>query len=567
MEQDWLKMFRTNKKDRFIARIYARLLPVQIILVAIQSINGIVDGIIGSRLLGSDAMAAVGLFSPLLTLLYALVCIIIVGSQVVGSHSAGKGETKETNKIFSITLCLIAIAGTLAALFMSIFNVQLSALLKGGKLLSDYLLGVAFSFMFDSLCAVLADYLQLIGDVKRTYLGLISLIASNVLFNIIFIQVLDFGIFGLGLATTLSTIITCAIMASAFFNPKSPIHFTLKQLPWNKLRDILCFGSSSATYNLVLALKGFALNYIVLFVGGELALGAMAVENSILGLTGAISMGVGTTTLTTGSVFYGEEDREAVKSVFRVSLKIGITLASIVTIGIIGFSGPLSTLFYGKEAAARIILQDILILSTLYIPFNVIICVFTKMYHIQGKMIVTNILSCLENGLVIIAAFVLGLSFGLKGIWLSLPVSSLILCLGIIGYVWIKNKKISFKDEDMILLSDTFGADSDNSIYMNIFDNTDINEICNQIKSFIISHNSSISGIDNDNFAAYITGLIEAEGKQCNMFNISIIYRDNNIIARIRSRDKDFRSPGISSEYKTETQTHLGISEVKVSVF
>lgn len=560
-------MFRTNKKDRFIARIYARLLPVQIILVAIQSINGIVDGIIGSRLLGSDAMAAVGLFSPLLTLLYALVCIIIVGSQVVGSHSAGKGKTTETNKIFSITLCLIAIIGTFAALFMSIFNVQLSALLKGDKLLSDYLLGVAFSFMFDSLCAVLADYLQLIGDVKRTYLGLISLIASNVLFNIIFIQVLGFGIFGLGLATTLSTIITCAIMASPFFNSKSPIHFTLKQLPWNKLKDILCFGSSSATYNIVLALKGFALNYIVLFVGGELALGAMAVENSILGLTGAISMGIGTTTLTTGSVFYGEEDREAVKSVFRVSLKIGVTLASIVTIGIIAFSGPLSTLFYGKEAAASAILQDILILSTLYIPFNVIICVFTKMYHIQGKMIVTNILSCLENGLVIIAAFVLGLLFGLKGIWLALPVSSLILCLGIVGYVWIKNKKVSFKDEDMILLSDTFGADSDNSIYMNIFDNTGINEICSQIKSFIISHKSNISGVDTDNFAAYITGLIEAEGKQCNMFNISIMYKDKNIIVRVRNRDKNFRSSDISSEYKTETQTHLGISEVKASLF
>lgn len=560
-------MFRTNKKDRFIAKIYARLLPVQIILVAIQSINGIVDGIIGSRLLGSDAMAAVGLFSPLLTLLYALVCIIIVGSQVVGSHYTGKGEINETNKIFSITLCLIAITGTLAAFLISIFNAPLAAFLKGNKLLSDYMLGVAFSFMFDSLCAVLADYLQLIGDVKRTYLGLISLIVSNVLFNIVFIRILGFGIFGLGLATTLSTIITCSIMASAFFHSKSAIHFTLKQLPWNKLGNILCFGSSSATYNIVLALKGFALNYIVLFVGGELALGAMAVENSILGLTGAISMGIGTTTLTTGSVFYGEEDREAVKSVFRVSLKIGITLAFIVTIGIIGFSGPLSFLFYGKEATARIILQDILILSTLYIPFNVIICVFTKMYHIQGKMVITNILSCLENGLVIIAAFVLGLSFGLKGIWLSLPVSSLILFLGIIGYVWIKNQKVSLKEEDMILLSDTFGADSDNSIYMNIYDNADINEICSQIKSFIISHASNIRGLNNDNFVAYITELIEAEYKQCNMSNISIMYKDNNIIVRIRSKDKDFRWPGISSEYKTETQTHLGISEVRVSAF
>lgn len=66
-------MFKhNNREDAFVRKIYARLLPVQIIMVAIQSINGIVDGIIGSRLLGSDAMAAVGLFSPLLSLLYAL---------------------------------------------------------------------------------------------------------------------------------------------------------------------------------------------------------------------------------------------------------------------------------------------------------------------------------------------------------------------------------------------------------------------------------------------------------------------------------------------------------------
>lgn len=558
-------MFRLNKKDSFIAKIYARLLPVQIILVAIQSINGIVDGIIGSRLLGSEAMAAVGLFSPILTLLYALVCVIIVGSQVVGSHYAGKGETKETNKIFSLTLCLIAIVGMLAALLISIFHVQLSALLKGSELLADYMLGVAFSFMFDSLCAVFADYLQLIGNVKRTYLGLIALIVSNVLFNVVFIKVWGCGIFGLGLATTLSTILTCLIMASGFFNAKADIHFTLKQLPWNKLGDILRFGSSAATFNIVLALKGFALNYIVLFVGGDLALGAMAVENSILGLIGAISMGIGTTTLTIGSVFYGEEDREAVISVFRVSLKIGVSLALIVTIGIIGFSGPLSVLFYGKEAAAGMILKDILVLSTLYIPLNVVICVFTKMYHMQGKMIITNILSCLENGLVIIAAFVLGLAFGLKGIWLSLPISSLILFLGIIGYIWIKKQKVSWKEEDMILLSDTFGADSDNSFYMNVYEDAAVNEICGQVKAFIISHASDIDGMEH--FVTYITGLIEAEARRCNGFNISIIEKGNNMIVRIRNNAKDFEPLGVSSEYKTETQTHLGIREVKVSLF
>lgn len=276
-------MFKhNNREDAFIRKIYARLLPVQIIMVAIQSINGIVDGIIGSRLLGSDAMAAVGLFSPLLSLLYALACIIIVGSQVLGSQTAGKGNMDNTNKIFSITICLIAILGVVVAVILLLFNHQLAVLMKGNEMLADYMIGVSFSFLFDVICAILADYLQLMGNVKNTYIGLFVLIASNTLLNVVFIKTLNLGILGLGLATTVSTMFTFLIMGSGFIGKKSNIHFTFSGLPWNQVKEIIIYGSSAATFNIVLAVKGFALNYIVLFIGGELALGAMSVYNSIL---------------------------------------------------------------------------------------------------------------------------------------------------------------------------------------------------------------------------------------------------------------------------------------------
>lgn len=179
-------------------------------------------------------------------------------------------------------------------------------------------------------------------------------------------------------------------------------------------------------------------------------------------------------------------------------------------------------------------------------------------------MILTNILSFLENGLVIIVAFVLGILFRLRGIWLSLPVSSLMLLLGLIAYIWIKNKKISFEEEELILLSDTFRGNSDNNMYINIFGDTDISEILSQIKAFIICH--EVNKHDAENFFAYIVELIKHQFKQYNMFNISIIYKENNIIVRIRNNDRDFKPLNISSEYKTEIQTHLGISEVKVSL-
>lgn len=541
-------MFKNKRKDSFISKIYTRLLPVQIILVAIQSINGIVDGVVGSRLLGSEAMAAVGLFSPLLSLLYAVAFIIILGSQVLGSQYAGKGEAENTNRIFSITVCLITIVGVIVGIILTVFSEPLARLLKGDELLAAYMRGVAFSFLFDVMGAIFADYLQLVGNVKKTYLGMTMLIVTNVLLNVIFIRQFDMGVFGLGFATTLSIVITCVVMGHGFFSKKSRVHLTLKELPWNKVLDIMKYGSSAATFNLVLALKGFALNYIVLYIGGDVALGALSVYNSILGVTGAISMGVGTTTLTIGSVFYGEGDSKAVKSVFDVSLRMGLILSVIVVVGFMGLAGPMANMFYGNEPEAGKILRDIIILATMYIPLNIVLCVYTKMYHIKGKMIITNVLSFLENGLVIVVALGMGAMFGLKGVWLSMPVSGLLLAAWIVLYSQLKNVLKEEKPE--------------NSFYVNIYKNDDIMAIVETTRQFILKHKPDTENVEE--LCTYVRRLLEEEKKQFGMFNYSAIYKDNEVTLRIRNNDKDSELIVNDAIYKTEKQSYIGISEFKV---
>lgn len=548
-ERKVLEMYNSAKKDKFITKIFARLLPVQIILVAIQSVNGIVDGIIGGRLLGSESMAAVGLFSPLMTFLYAIACVIIVGSQVVGANYAGKGEEDNTNNIFSITVCLIGIIGVFAAIIMTTLRGPIATLLRGNKELENYMLGVAFSYVFDVLCAVFADYLQLRGDVKKTYIGFALLIITNVVFNILFIKIFKLGIMGLGLATTLSTVITALIMGLGFFDKKSKIHFTIYGLPWKEFFKILKYGSSAATFNIVLAIKSMVVNYVVLYIAGDIALGAMAVENSILGVVGSISMGIGTTTLTVGSVFYGEEDIEATKSVFRTSMKIGLILSLVVTAIIVGASTPLSYLFYGNEEAARVILREILLMSTFFIPLNVMICIFTKMYHIQGKMILTNVLSFLENGLVILVTLGMGFAFGMRGIWLALPISDLLLCVAILAFVWISKKTVTMKEEDLLLIKKAGGR----RVFLNITEDTNLSEIYNDIKK--------CTG-ENDIFCSTLIELINREKGKVDLINVSVFeHEGTNACLRVWDRAYQFDLEKCALPY--EVQNLIGITEVR----
>ena len=49
---------------KMISRLFFSLLPVQIMMVAIGSINSIIDGALASNLVGPLAMAVIGLYMP-----------------------------------------------------------------------------------------------------------------------------------------------------------------------------------------------------------------------------------------------------------------------------------------------------------------------------------------------------------------------------------------------------------------------------------------------------------------------------------------------------------------------
>lgn len=73
-----------------LVRMFFRLLPYQILLIVINAANGIVDGLFASNAIGTDAMSAIGLYTPMTHFLYALSIMMVGGSQLLyGKYLAG----------------------------------------------------------------------------------------------------------------------------------------------------------------------------------------------------------------------------------------------------------------------------------------------------------------------------------------------------------------------------------------------------------------------------------------------------------------------------------------------
>ena len=82
-----------------------------LILTALAGvISTIIDGMITSRNLGEDAYSAISLLGPFVSILLLIAGYISTGSQIVCSRYLGKGEKKEADAVFSVSLMITILA-------------------------------------------------------------------------------------------------------------------------------------------------------------------------------------------------------------------------------------------------------------------------------------------------------------------------------------------------------------------------------------------------------------------------------------------------------------------------
>ncbi|MBQ6622226.1 MAG: ATP-binding protein [Mogibacterium sp.] len=78
-----------------------RLLPVQILMMAVGAVNGIVSSYFATNYVGLNAMTAVGLYNPVNLLFIAMSVALIGGSAVLSGKYMGRNEQDKLQNIFS----------------------------------------------------------------------------------------------------------------------------------------------------------------------------------------------------------------------------------------------------------------------------------------------------------------------------------------------------------------------------------------------------------------------------------------------------------------------------------
>ena len=528
---------------------------VSIIVAAVAVLLGvIIDGVVIGRYLGPDSMAAYTLMTPLISVITAVSSVLSTGVQVICAQHIGSGDTKRARQAFSVcmvtTLIISVIITTSAVIFRAPIAEFLGASGNSACLLpsaSDYLLGLAlacpasiFLFEFNSI-------IRLDGGSLRIIIAVAVMTVLDIVGDLLNVFVFHGGMFGMGLATSVSYLVALVIMGLHFLRKDIIFRFSLKGMRIRDMRDILVTGAPSAVGAASTALRTLVHNLILTGTALSInAVGAFGILNTVFNFTSCVLIGVAITTSMIAGMVLGEQDRTSARELMRIALMTATLIGTCLCVSVFICARPIASIFGSKDGEVMVELaaHGLRFFSVSLLMYG-INSTFTNYLQGMRRMVLSNVFSFLHTFLFLSAAAML-LAPGLEtdAVWLSFPIGEActLLCFCILAGVL--NKRVPVHLSDFLFLPEPFGAPESEVLNVTVTDASEVKDACGKLTEFCTSKGASgeqISVLTSyaEELADKMTETGFTDGK-LHILEIRVTHAEDGFTMRLRDNCKPY---------------------------
>ena len=486
-----------NTHSGIIPRLYMKLLPIQILLVIIGGMNAIIDNAFAANLLGPGAMAVTGLFSPVANFLNAVNTLVFGGAQVLCGKYLGRHMRERTESIFSLDMVTIILISFMLTLTCEAIPGTIAAALGAPQELAGdlarYIRGFAAGLPFFCIGTQFTAFLQLEQQEKRSYIAVASMFVLNAFFNWLFISVFGMGLFGLGLATSVSYCSFCLIQALYYFSGKSLLRFSMRSIRISDLPEVLLNGLPGAITQACIFIRGIILNHLIVQYAGEAGLSAFSAVNSFGSVYWAVPAGVTSAVMVLGSVYAGEEDRAGLTVLMKTFLRRGVGLVALVSLVLSACCVPLTRIFF-QDPAAPVYTMTVtgFLLFPLSSPISALTVGFSNYYHCLQREKIVRSVSVIDGiaGVCLFALILIPL-LGMNGMWIAQILGCAASALALYIYAAKYNRKPRCSLRDMMCFGDGFGVPDEDRIDISVHGMEEVINISRRVGDFCEAHGIS----------------------------------------------------------------------------
>ena len=531
---------------KVVTRLMFRLLPIQIFLAAVGSVNGIVSSYFASNYVGVDAMSAVGLYSPISMFLNSVSLIMVGGSVILCGKYLGRNRQDDLQRVFSLALFLAPmLAAVLTVLFLFFGLFDLTGILTGDEkvrlLFNRYLLGQAIGLIPLLLGNAIVPFLSIESKSRHTMFASLIYILANIIFNFLFVQLLHMEAFGLALASSLGLWFFLAVEVQPFLAGKTHLRIRLQKLRWKDAFLLYKTGLPGAASNSYQTLRGFIVNYLLDVFVGSVGISAFAAANNLLSIFWSVPVGMMAVSRLLFSVSIGEEDRQTLTDVMRVMFRRFLPLMGAICVLLVLCAEPLTRIFF-RDPAEPVYMMTVwgLRLLPLCMPLSIILMHFISYSQSFGRTGLVYLLAALD-GVICVAGFTALLIrfIGMNSVYISNFLNDVVTTLVIVGYAWIKKKRFPRNMDELMVVPDDFGARADERLDLSVRSMEDVVSVAERVQTFCLARGvdarrAYLAGLSMEEMAGNVVDHGFRKDKKSHSVDVRVVHKDDVVILRIK---------------------------------
>ena len=400
-----------------------------IVAMSASSLYNIIDRAFIGQVVGPEAIAGLGITFPFMNLSAAFGAAVGVGSSTCISVNLGQRNYKRAQQLLGNTVTLNLIIGLL---FMAICLIFLDPILRffgasdvtlpyAREFMQIILVGNVVTHMYFGMNAVL----RAAGKPRHAMYATLFTVGCNIVLVIAFVWWFRWGIRGAALATVMSQSLALCWQMWLFSNKNEILHLKrgIYKLKKDLVRNIIAIGVSPFLMQTTSCVIVIFMNNQFVHYGGDMAVGAYSIANSVVMMFFMFVMGVCQGMQPIVGYNYGAEKYG------RMLRCMFLAIGCATSILLVGWG--LSMLF--PREIARIFTTDETLMSMAAQGIKIDMLVF---FVVGSQAVITNFFQCIGKVRISIflslsrqlfmllpMAFVFPLIWQLDGVWYAMPAS------------------------------------------------------------------------------------------------------------------------------------------------
>uniref|UniRef100_UPI003216EB80 MATE family efflux transporter n=1 Tax=uncultured Draconibacterium sp. TaxID=1573823 RepID=UPI003216EB80 len=429
-------------REAHVGRLMLKYFIPAFIGVFVNALYNIVDRIFIGQGVSAEALSGLSVIFPVMLIMMAFGMLIGIGTGVYVSINLGKSKSERAEQTLGTGFALMMVVSLI--IMIVIYALKVPILRSFGsteetfQYANDYLNIIIGGIPFMVIGFSLNNVIRSEGNARVAMTSMVLSSVVNIILDPVFIFGLNMGVKGAAYATVISMFVLMIWVLNHFLKSKKAVVKLRKKnirFDWDIVLEILAIGMAPFSMQIAGSFVQGLLNKKLIIFGGDLAVGAMGIINSVMTLFIMAIVALNMASQPIIGFNYGAKSVDRIKQTLRISLTAATVIAIISFVLLEAFPGAIIKIFNSDSQVLFDIASRGLRLVVLAFPIVGYQVVASNFFQAIGKAGLSMFATLFRQVIGLIPLlYILPTYLKIDGIWLSYPIADT-LSAAVVGFL------------------------------------------------------------------------------------------------------------------------------------